>query len=228
MGPIDANAMLRQILFLALLGYACGALAHNHAILVLGDSLSAGYGIDGRQGWVSLLQERLQKQGFHHEVVNASISGDTTQGGITRLPNALKRFHPSIVVIELGGNDGLRGLSLADMKQNLAAMIEVARDQNGDVLLIGVDLPPNLGPVYTKRFRAVFTDLADTYRVPLVPSLLDGIHDKGELMQADGIHPRASAQRRILDNVWPHLQPLLGDPADVTRAGMPREVESGV
>lgn len=180
------------------------------SILVVGDSLSAGYGIELRDGWVTLLQQRLTRQGYPHAVVNASISGDTTAGGRTRLPAALKRHRPQIVILELGGNDGLRGLSLRETRANLEAMIKTAQTTAGArVLLVGIHLPPNYGPEYTGKFHAIYRDLTHAYNLALVPFLLEGVALTPGLMQPDGIHPRAAAQPRLLDNVWPYLEPLL-------------------
>jgi len=178
-------------------------------ILVLGDSLSAGYGIDVRTGWVALLEQRLHQQGYPQTVVNASISGDTTAGGRARLPEALQRHHPQVVIIELGGNDGLRGLSLAQTRANFEAMIKMARSAGAQVLLVGIYLPPNYGPEYTRKFHAIYSELAQKQQLPLVPFLLAGVALTPGLMQADGLHPRAAAQPRLLDNVWPYLEPLL-------------------
>ena len=176
---------------------------------MLGDSLSAGYGIDVRHGWVALLGQRLRQQGYPQTVVNASISGDTTAGGRTRLPEALQRHHPQVVIIELGGNDGLRGLSLAQTRANLDAMIKMARSAGAQVLLVGIYLPPNYGPEYTRKFHAIYSELAHQQQLPLVPFLLAGVALTPGLMQADGLHPRGAAQPRLLDNVWPYLEPLL-------------------
>lgn len=178
-------------------------------ILVVGDSLSAAYGIKVQSGWVTLLQQRLDAQGSRYKVVNASISGDTTAGGLARLPQALAAHRPEIVIIELGGNDGLRGLPLTQMKNNIATMITKARAQGAKVLLVGIYLPPNYGRPYLQRFRAVYRDLAAQYSVPLVPFLLDGVATRLDWMQADGIHPTAEAQADMLENVWPHLRRLL-------------------
>lgn len=178
-------------------------------ILVLGDSLSAGYGIQVEEGWVQLLRERLALEGSPHRVVNASISGDTTRGGRSRLPAALEAHDPQIVVIELGGNDGLRGLPLEETRSNLVAMVDEARAHGAEVLLVGIRLPPNYGSRYTEQFYANYVDVAEESGVALVPFLLEGVALEPELMQADGIHPRAKAQPLILDVVWPHLEPLL-------------------
>ena len=179
------------------------------SILVVGDSLSAGYGIEMRDSWVTLLQQRLIKQGYPHRVVNASISGDTTSGGRARLPAALTRHRPQIVILELGGNDGLRGLGLAATRANLAAMITAAQGAEAQVLLVGIHLPPNYGPEFTRKFHAIYHDLASAHKTALVPFLLEGVALTPGLMQADGIHPRAAAQPRLLDNVWPSLEVLL-------------------
>lgn len=190
------------------LTHAAGA-APAPSILVVGDSLSAGYGIEMRNGWVTLLQQRLIKQGYPHAVVNASISGDTTAGGRARLPAALNRHRPRIVILELGGNDGLRGLSLRETRANLDAMIKTAQSAGARVLLVGIHLPPNYGPEFTRKFHAIYHELARAHDTALVPFLLEGVALSPGLMQPDGIHPRAAAQSRLLDNVWPHLEPLL-------------------
>ena len=210
--------MQKQLLFIILLigtitlpTSAFGASSDPKApvILVIGDSLSASYGIDTKQGWVSLLQKRLQQQKYPHRVVNASISGDTSHGGRNRIEQALTRHQPQTVIIELGGNDGLQGMSIDQMRENLSAMITSARQMGCKVLLIGMQLPPNYGPSYTEKFHTVYRELAQSHRVALVPYLLDGIGGSAALMQADGIHPRGAAQERMLDNVWPQLRPLL-------------------
>ena len=178
-------------------------------ILIVGDSLSAAYGIPVEQGWVALLQERLDTEGYPCRIVNDSISGDTTANARARLLQALDSHRPAVVLLELGGNDGLRGLSLAEMKANLAAMISSVRQAGARLLLIGVQLPPNYGPVYTQRFQSVYQELAREQGVMLLPSLVDGIGTEQELMQADGIHPNAAAQPLIRDRVWKELLPLL-------------------
>jgi len=178
-------------------------------ILVVGDSLSAGYGIDVDDGWVALLAARLRDQGYPQRVVNASISGDTTASGRTRLPAALERHRPAIVILALGANDGLRGLPIDAMRDNLAAMIRAAQRRGARVLLVGIHIPTNYGKEYTERFHAVYGELAKRYRTALVPFLLDGVALEPALMQADGLHPAPAAQPRLLDNVWPKLTPLL-------------------
>jgi acyl-CoA thioesterase-1 len=178
-------------------------------ILVLGDSLSASYGLDRESGWVSLLEERLRERGMVFRVVNASVSGDTTAGGLTRLGPLLQDHAPALVLIELGANDGLRGLGFEIIRNNLAQMIERSRASGSSVLLTGLRLPPNYGAAYTDGFQAVFREVAKAESVPLVPDLLAGVAENWDLMQADGLHPTAEAQPRILDNVWPVLEPLL-------------------
>jgi len=196
------------ILWLATLpGLAAGAATPT--ILVLGDSLSAAYGIPAEQGWVNLLQRRLAENGFPHRVVNASISGDTTSGGLSRLPAALAREHPALVVLELGANDGLRGQSLDAMADNLARMIELSQQAGARVALAEMRIPPNYGPAYTQKFQWVFGDLAARHDIVLIPFLLDGVAGDRTLIQDDGLHPSAEAQPQILDNVWPALEPLL-------------------
>ena len=199
---------LRWLLFVFLLT-AGTALARTPVVLVVGDSLSAGYGIDLHTGWVSLLQERVRQQGYPHSVVNASISGDTSAGGRARLADILKRQSPDILILELGANDGLRGLPLSATRANLDAMIKTAKADGVRVLLVGIHIPPNYGPDYSKKFHAIYADLARANHVARVPFLLDGVALDPALMQTDRLHPRATAQPRILGNVWPHLQPLL-------------------
>ncbi|WP_345795277.1 arylesterase [Thauera sp. JM12B12] len=179
------------------------------AILVWGDSLSAGYGLDRGQDWPTLLQTRLQDKGFRHVVVNGSVSGETSSGGRTRLPAALAEHAPAIVILELGANDGLRGLQPRLLADNLKAMIDAATASGAQVLLVGMQMPPNYGPAYTRRFSAVFRDLAESEELPLVPFLMEGFADRPELFLADGIHPTAEAQGLILDTVWHSLQPML-------------------
>jgi acyl-CoA thioesterase-1 len=179
-------------------------------ILVLGDSISAGYGIQRDAGWVSQLQARLaETAAADWQVVNASISGETTSGGLARLPAALAAHEPEVVVIELGGNDGLRGYPVERIRENLSRMVELAQQTGARVLLVGMQIPPNYGPRYTRAFAAVFQEVAERHDVALVPFLLDEVALLPELMQADGIHPTAEAQAYLLETVWPHLQPLL-------------------
>jgi acyl-CoA thioesterase I len=180
-------------------------------VLVVGDSLSAEYGLPRGSGWVQLLAERLRDNGSNYTVVNASISGDTTSGGRSRLPALLKQHAPEVLIIELGGNDGLRGLPLGAMRDNLAAMIRMGKSAGARVLLVGIQIPPNYGREYTERFSSTYQALADEHKVALVPVLLDGFGESLDYFQADRIHPTAQAQPRMLDNVWPALRPLLSD-----------------
>ncbi|MGH8505979.1 MAG: arylesterase [Stenotrophobium sp.] len=179
------------------------------AILVVGDSLSAGYGIDVEQGWVALLRQRLAQEGYPYEVVNASISGDTTAGGLARLPAALAAHRPELVLIELGANDGLRGQSLPQMRANLAGMIALTRGQHARAVIFEMRLPPNYGPVYGNAFRKSFADVAKAEKVPMVPFFLGAIAGDPKNFQADGLHPLESEQSKLLDAVWPTLRPLL-------------------
>ena len=192
---------------LTLMLWAQGAVAGT--LLVVGDSISAAFGLDSRQGWVALLEKRLNEEGFEHSVVNASISGDTSAGGAARLSALLAEHKPELVIIELGGNDGLRGQPPAQLQQNLASMIDKSQSAGADVLLLGMRLPPNYGERYTTSFAQVFADLAEQKKVPLVPFFLEGVGGVPGMMQADGLHPTESAQTVLLDNVWPALKPLL-------------------
>ena len=178
-------------------------------ILVFGDSLSAGYGLGQGQSWPALLQQRLQEQRFDYNVVNASISGDTTSGGRSRIEAALAQSHPAIVIIALGGNDGLRGLPVASMRDNLQSIIQASRKSRARIVLVGMKLPPNYGAGYTRDFERAYTTLAREHKAALVPFLLAEVGEKRELFQADGIHPTAAAQPLLLDNVWKVLRPLL-------------------
>lgn len=186
--------------------------ASKQTILVFGDSLSAAYGIPKEQGWVNLVAQRVKDNQLPYEVANASVSGETTAGGLSRLPAALKQFKPSIVVIELGANDGLRGLPLDAMKNNLEKMIQASKQTNAQVVLLGMFIPPNYGPKYTNGFKAVFLDLSEKYKTPFIPFFLDGISGHSDLVLEDGLHPNVNAQRKILENVWPTLKPLLVKP----------------
>ncbi|OWP52164.1 arylesterase [Pseudomonas nitroreducens] len=183
--------------------------AAAQTLLVVGDSISAGLGLDTSQGWVNLLDKRLKEQGFDYEVVNASISGDTTAGGLARLPALLSEQKPKLVVIELGGNDGLRGMAPAQLQQNLNAMVQQSRQAGAKVVLLGMRLPPNYGQRYTEAFARVFESVASEQKVALVPFFLEGVGGVQDMMQADGIHPAVVAQPKLLDNVWPTLKPLL-------------------
>jgi acyl-CoA thioesterase-1 len=186
------------------------AAADRHAtILVVGDSISAGYGLAPGSGWTTLLAKRLADEHAAYDVVNASISGDTTAGGRSRLPALLSQHRPAIVVIELGGNDGLRGGDLAAIRANLDAMISAATSAHAKVLLIGMQLPPNYGAAYTARFAALYGDASRRHKIALVPFFFQGFADRNDLFQPDRIHPTQAAQPLLLDNVWPVLKPLL-------------------
>ncbi|MCO8642732.1 arylesterase [Burkholderia multivorans] len=191
---------------------APAATAGQPVIAVLGDSLSAEYGLPRDTGWVALLRQRLATERIDYSVANASVSGDTTSGGRARLPAVLQRLKPSIVVVELGANDALRGVPLATTEQNLRDIVADARRAHAKVVLVGMYVPSNYGPDYTQKFHAVYTRLSKELDVPLVPFLLAGIEDKPDMFQSDQIHPTQQAQRVLLDNVWPTLKPLLGKP----------------
>ncbi|UXI67541.1 arylesterase [Tahibacter amnicola] len=186
--------------------------ADNGPVLVLGDSLSAAYNIPREAGWVSLLETRLRGHTPPRQVVNAAISGETTAGGLARLPELIATHKPAVVVLELGANDGLRGLPLAEVRANLAQMLETVRQAKARAVLVGIELPVNYGPQYRDGLRAMYRDLAREFNVPLVPFLLEGIATEPDLMQDDGLHPVAKAQERILQTVWPTLAGALGAP----------------
>ena len=190
-------------------------LVQAQGVLILGDSISAAYGIDKEQGWVALLESRLSKHCSNVPVNNASVSGETTAGGRVRLPALLEQHQPELVVIELGGNDGLRGLSPVAMESNLEQMIEASRSARVPVLLLGMYLPANYGEAYRTLFADVFQRVAKEYGVPLVPFFLDGVGDNPELMQEDGVHPVAEAQPTLLENAWADIVPLLPERCDV-------------
>src|SRR3954470_176553 len=199
---------LRTLLFLSML-CPLAVFAAGKTILVFGDSLSAGYGLAISRGWVALLEEKLKRERIDYSVANASVSGETSAGGRARIDAALERHRPSVVVVELGANDALRGLPVAQMKANLAAIIERSRASGARVLLVGVRMPPNYGPDYTASFGNAFAELAKRYRIALVPNMLEGFGERREMFQPDGIHPTAEAQPVILDRIWPALRPLL-------------------
>ena len=203
--------MCLSIAFLSLSGQFAhaGAAKLDGPILVLGDSLSAGYGIDPEKGWVQLLQERLQQTQHQVEVVNASISGETAAGGTHRLTALLEQYQPSIVILELGGNDGLRGYPISQMRQQLNQAITLSRNSGAEVLLLGMQIPPNYGPRYSRLFAESYPALAKTTSTITVPFFLDGVATKPEWMQADGIHPTAEGQPQMLENVWPSLTKLM-------------------
>jgi acyl-CoA thioesterase I len=186
-----------------------GTATQASPILVFGDSLSAGYGLRTDEGWVPLLQKRLQAQGYVTPVINASVSGETSGGGLQRLPRALQLHNPSLVILELGANDGLRGLPIQDTRANLEKMVAIVRAAGSQVLLIGMRMPPNYGPRYTADFHQIYMDIAQRDHVPLVPFLLESVALDPALMQADGMHPNARGAPLVLDTVWPQLLPLL-------------------
>ena len=181
-------------------------------VLVVGDSLSAEYGLVRGSGWVALLEQRLKAARLDARIVNASISGDTTSGGRARLPALLARHHPSVVVLELGANDGLRGLPVKSAQTNLRDMVAMSEQAHAKVLLVGMRMPPNYGHAYTERFAGMYTDLSKEEKVPLVPFMLDGVAQEPANFQADRLHPLASAHPTILNNIWPQLAPLIRQP----------------
>ena len=181
-------------------------------VLVVGDSISAAYGLAPGSGWVDLLSARLATEHYSHRVVNASITGDTTAGGRARLPALLARYKPTVVIVELGGNDGLRGGDLTATRDNLDAMIADVQRTGAKPLIVGMKLPPNYGTAYVRKFDALYADVAKAHKAGLVPFFFEGFGEKTELFQADRIHPAAAAQPLLLDNVWPQLRPLLGKP----------------
>jgi len=200
---------LRRVLLLCLMLCAPASYSASKTLLVLGDSISAEYGLPRDSGWVSLLQKRLSDEKLPVTVINASISGETTAGGLTRLPALLHQHKPAVLIIELGGNDGLRGLSLAATQSNLREMIRSADRIGARVLLLGMRVPPNYGPDYSKRFAAMYQGLARERNVKLVPFLFTGLEDTERFFQPDRIHPNQRAQTVMLDNVWPSLRPLM-------------------
>jgi acyl-CoA thioesterase-1 len=203
------NPMRTWLIGTALSLLLWGPAAFAGTVLVVGDSISAAFGLDTREGWVALLEKRLAEEGFAHQVVNASISGDTSAGGAARLPALLTEHQPELVIIELGGNDGLRGQPPAQLQQNLAAMVQQSQKVGAKVLILGMQLPPNYGLRYTTAFADVFPKVANETGSALVPFVLEGVGGVPSLMQNDGIHPTAEAQPKLLENVWPSLKPLL-------------------
>ncbi|MEX1032549.1 MAG: arylesterase [Cellvibrionaceae bacterium] len=182
--------------------------AYGKTILVIGDSISAGYGVELEDGWVNLLRQRLQERG-DYQVINASISGNTSTMGVGRTPSLLEKHQPDVVIIELGGNDGLQGHPLKVLERNLSEMTRLSQEAGADVLLVGIQIPPNYGRRYTDEFFATFPRVAKQFGVALVPFILDKVATVDELMQNDGVHPTPEAQPILLDNLWPHLEPLL-------------------
>jgi len=200
----------RLVILWVMLISAMPARAEAPVILVFGDSLSAGYGLAHvEQGWVELLRSKLKDAGYGYQVINASVSGETTAGGLARLPRALSLHQPQIVILELGGNDGLRALPVDQMHANLSRMVELSLADHARVLLLGMRIPPNYGPEYTEQFRAEFARIARDEQVSLVPFLLAEVALTPSLMQADGVHANEAGQPKLLDAVWPTLQPML-------------------
>jgi acyl-CoA thioesterase-1 len=202
---VGAWALGLGLVFIALQN----AVASDHTILVLGDSLSAALGIRPEQGWVALLAQRLQAQGYGYQIVNASVSGETTSGGLERLPRALQLHQPGTVILELGANDGLRGLPVSETRENLAHMVRLSQAAGARVLLVGMRIPPNYGPRYTEAFARMFPELANQYHLPLVPFLLEKVALDPTRLQQDGMHPNARGEPPVLDTLWPYLKPLL-------------------
>lgn len=177
--------------------------------MVFGDSLSGAYGIERNRGWTTLLQQRLDEKNFNYKIVNASISGETTAGGRSRIAGALATHRPAIVIIALGANDGLRGLGTDAMRANLEAMVRASRKSGANVLLVGMQVPPNFGPAYAEKFQSTYHEIARRERIALVPFMLEGFAEKPDFFQPDGIHPAAMAQPVILETLWKGLRPLL-------------------
>lgn len=199
---------MKPLYFILLLFSIIIAPLYAKNIVIIGDSLSAGYGIDPQKGWVNLLSAKLARQG-PFKIINLSTSGDTTSNGLNKLTNALKQYNPDILIIELGANDGLRGLDISQMTHNLETMIKKSKEAGTKILLLATYLPPNYGPEYLQQFNNVFKDLAKRYQVTFVPMFLEGVAGKNELMQSDNLHPNENAQPIILNNIWPTLEPLL-------------------
>ncbi len=199
--------MIRVLVLALLIGFPVAG--RSATVLVFGDSISAGYGLPADAGWVHLLRERVKKLGPDYKVVNASISGETASGGRRRIDGVLQQFKPDIVVIELGGNDGLRGGRIPSLQSDLEAIVNSSLKSKARVLLVGMQLPPNYGTDYVTRFRMVYSDLATKHRLPLVPFLFDGFGSRPEFFQSDGIHPTRAAQPLMLETVWKQLEPLL-------------------
>lgn len=203
--------MRRIAAFFLLLVSAQGVAVEAPTVLVFGDSLSAGYGIEVDQSWATLLQARLEEQGYEHRVVNASISGDTTEGGAARIGQAIESFSPDLIILELGGNDGLRGIPPTRMRDNLRTIITTGTDSGAAVVLLGIRIPPNYGQRYIEEFDDVYRQLAEELEIPWIEFFMDGVALNEELMQSDGIHPNALAQPVLLDNAWPIINTALSN-----------------
>jgi len=203
---------MRNLISLFVLFLVAGtSYAQEQTILIVGDSLSAGYGIDVDQSWATLLQSRLEEQGYEYRVVNASIGGETTEGGATRIDQALQTFNPTLVILELGGNDGLRGIPATRMQDNLENIILKSEASGAAVVMLGIQIPTNYGGRYRDGFEKVFRDLASQYDIPWIEFFMEGIAFNEDLMQSDGIHPNATAQPLLLDNAWPIITAALAD-----------------
>jgi len=198
-----------SLCLISFVAWSIPAFAANPKILVYGDSLSAAYGIPQQQGWAALLKEKLDRENLGYDVINASISGETTSGGLTRLARTLEQSKPQAIIIELGANDGLRGLPLKNMRDNLDAMIQLSKKSGAKVLLIGMRIPPNYGQKYTAEFSQTYIKLASQHKIPVVPFMLENIATKPDLIQQDGLHPNTLGQPIILENIWPALQRLI-------------------
>lgn len=207
--PVIALTLRFWVVLCCLLAPALALAGSDRVILVFGDSLSTAYGFDIEKGWVSLLEDRLDREKLDYQVVNASISGETTRGGRARINDVLEAAGPGIVIVELGGNDGLRGINLESTEKNLDAIVRSVLEAGAEVLLLAMELPPNYGPSYIQRFRQIYTNIAEANDIHLVPFFLEGMAGDSALMQSDGIHPKAEAQPQLLENVWPYLMPLL-------------------
>jgi len=198
--------MRKLYTFLLLISAAFTHADDTPTVIVFGDSLSAGYGVDFDQTWVALLQSRLESQGYEHRVINASISGETTEGGQTRIKQALENFESDLVILELGGNDGLRGFPTEVIKDNIRSIIETTRTHGAAIVILGIRIPTNYGARYTQAFEAIYRELAEEFDVPWIEFFMEGIALNDELMQEDGIHPNADAQPLLLDNAWPIIR----------------------
>lgn len=203
------KSALVSLSFLSFVAWSAPAIAENPKILIYGDSLSAAYGIPQQQGWATLLQKKLQLEQYRYDVINASISGETSSGGASRIASTLKQIKPKIIILELGANDGLRGLPIKEMTGNLSAIIQQSKKSGAKILLIGMRIPPNYGPQYTEAFNQTYQKLSLEHKISLVPFMLDNIAAKPNLIQEDGLHPNVLGQPLILENIWPKLQRLL-------------------
>lgn len=203
------KTLLLSLFFSSFVAWSVPAYAENPKIMIYGDSLSAAYGIPQQKGWASLLQQKLVSEHYQYDVVNASISGETTSGGVSRIRNALSQIKPNIIILELGANDGLRGLPIESMIANLNTIIQEGKKSGAKILLVGMKIPPNYGPQYTKLFSQSYLKLSQEHQIPLVPFMLENIAAKTNLIQDDGLHPNAIAQPLVLDNIWSQLKILL-------------------